>query len=165
MVKNWWISSGLQVSMDDWLRPSSYKVWRWHSKNNQQATCRHLDIFGTPWCWTATCPDCYEKQHCRVSLVILLIGVYPDYTRFAPSQLKLSSDGAIFWWRGRPQTYLNLLRLSGHLKPKYCVAPGSMSQRFYRSNILQTMLRFRTRIISLFCFHSLCTQLIRVAIE
>ena len=78
------------------LGPSTHKVWRWHPYKNQQATYRHFDIFGTPWCGTATHPDRYERPHCSVSLVILSSGFYPDNTRFAPGNLQLSSYGATF---------------------------------------------------------------------
>ena len=60
---------------------------------NQQATYRHLDIFGTPGCGTATRPDRYERQHCSVSLMIMSSGFYPNYTRFELVTLLLSWYG------------------------------------------------------------------------
>ena len=102
----------------------------------------HLPSFGHI-CYamggTASRLDRYERPHCIVSLVILSFGFYPNYTRFAPGKLQLSSYGATLWRRSRPPTYLNLLRPSGHLRPKYCAAPGSMSQRSHRATLSQTL--------------------------
>ena len=75
------------------LGPGTHKVWRWHLEKNQQAIFRHLDIFGTPWCGTATRPDRYETPHCSVSLAKLSFRFYRDYIRFEPSKLQLSSYG------------------------------------------------------------------------
>ena len=83
--------------MGDGLGPGTHKVWRWHPLKNQQATSRHLDIFGTPLSEIATRPVRYERLHCSVSLMILSFGLYPDYIRFAPGKLQLSSYGVTLW--------------------------------------------------------------------
>ena len=83
--------------MVDGLGPGTHKVWRWHPKKNQQVNYRHLDIFGTPLCETATRTVRYERPHCSVSLMILFYGFYPDYTRFALGKLQLSPYGVTLW--------------------------------------------------------------------
>ena len=90
------------------LGSGTHKFLNWHLLKNLLATCRHLNIFGTPWCENATRPDRYERHHCSVSLMILSFGFYPDYTRFALGKLQLRSYCATHWKRGRPPTYLNL---------------------------------------------------------
>ena len=71
--------------------------------------------------------------------MILSFGFYPDYTRFAPGKLQLSSYGVTRCYRGQPQTYLNLLPTSGHLGPRYCAALDLMSKRYHRAKLSQTI--------------------------
>ena len=71
--------------------------------------------------------------------MIVSFSFYPNYTRFAQDKLQLSYYSATLWLKGLQNTYLNLLRPSGYLGPRYCAALDIMSQRFYRANLSQTL--------------------------